>query len=67
MKNPSKSGLSPGGGGDEKNATINFDKPLVNKDGDEICKHVKLTTFKAIYGHGSQVKFVRLLLLMLKR
>lgn len=57
--------------GDNFNATIqsNFEKTVggVNKDGDEVCKQVKLTIFKSIYGHGSQVKFVRLLLLMLKK
>jgi len=38
-----------------------------NKKGDEVCKWVKLQTIKAIYGHGSQVKFVKLLFLMLKK
>ena len=37
-----------------------------NKDGDEVCKWIKLATFKSIY-KGTEVKFVKLLFFMLKK
>ena len=37
------------------------------KDEDETCRRVKLETFKSVYGHGINVKFVKLLFLLLKK
>ena len=34
---------------------------------DGICRRIKLENFKAIYGHGLNVKFVKLLFLLLKK
>lgn len=39
----------------------------VNKDGEEVCVRVNLQTFKALYGHGTEHKFVKLLFLLLKK
>jgi len=38
-----------------------------NKEGEEICKHVNMQTFKSIYGHGLGHKFVKLLFVLLKK
>ena len=42
---------------------------MKNKKGesDGICRFVKLEMFKAIYGHGLNIKFVKLLFLLLKK
>ena len=40
---------------------------ITGKQEDEVCRFVKLQTFKGIYGHGSNVKFVKLLFLLLKK
>ena len=37
------------------------------KKGDDKCRQVKLDMFKAIYGYGLNVKFVKLLFLLLKK
>ncbi len=39
----------------------------LNKDGEEVCRHVNMQTFKSIYGYGLGIKFVKLLFLLLKR
>jgi len=53
---------------DLKDATIcSMADRAYNKDGDEICKWVKLSTMKSIYGHGIELKFVKLLFLVLKK
>ena len=39
----------------------------VTKDGEEVCVRVNLQTFKALYGHGTEHKFVKLLFLLLKK
>ena len=39
---------------------------LGNRD-DGVCRRIKLENFKAIYGHGLNVKFVKLLFMLLKK
>ena len=34
---------------------------------DEKCRRVKLAMFKQIYGHGIDVKYVKLLFMLLKK
>ena len=37
------------------------------KEGEEVCRYVNFNTFKSIYGHGMELKFVKLLFLFLKK
>jgi len=63
VRSPSARG---GGAAISSKDTIVSEK-LYNKDGEEICRHVNFVLFKSIYGHGLEVKFVKLLFLLLKR
>ena len=64
-KSPSK-GTIGGDGGFKDTINTALDRAY-NKEGDEVCKWVKLQTFQQIYGHGTEVKFVKSLLLLLKK
>ena len=54
---------------DGKETTVNSaaDKTTLNKDGEEVCRNVNMQTFKSIYGYGLNVKFVKLLFILLKK
>ena len=63
----SNRGHSPRGGHDATmgsfmDRTMNF-----MKEGEEVCRYVNFNTFKSIYGHGMELKFVKLLFLFLKK
>ena len=58
---------SRAGHGEATAETIQSAAGRVNKDGEEICLRVNLQTFKALYGHGIEYKFVKLLFLLLKK
>ena len=47
--------------------TLNSQNTKGNRETEDICKRVKLTLFKQIYGHGLSVKYVKLLFVILKR
>lgn len=69
---PRKSHRSTGRNHHEATVTTTLNSAygdLKNKKGekDDVCRYVKLEMFKAIYGHGLNVKFVKLLFLLLKK
>ena len=49
------------------NSMMGGGKTFLDKDGNDICRRVNLENFKAIYGHGLNVKWVKLLFLLLKK
>ena len=69
---PRKSHRSTGRNNQEATFTTTLNSAygdLKNKKGekDDVCRQVKLEMFKAIYGHGLNVKFVKLLFMLLKK
>ena len=47
--------------------TKNADGTIFSKDREEKCKQVTLGVFKALYVQGTEVKFVKHLLILLKQ
>ena len=65
-RSQSRATIAGEGGGLRDTINTAYDRAY-NKEGDEVCKWVKLQTFQQIYGHGTEVKFVKLLFLLLKK